>query len=86
MPESEGFRIQHPVVRGMRPTAKLVYATIRDAERPLAQHEVADRTNLDARGVRDVLEDLEDEDLIHVALNLKDMREKQYSLPSEDSG
>ena len=85
MPESKGFRIENPAVRRMRPTAKLVYATIRDAERPLAQHEVADRTNLAARGVRDVLEDLEDEGLVHVALNLEDMREKQYSLP-ENSG
>lgn len=69
----------------MRPTAKLVYATIRDAERPLAQHEVADRTNLNARGVRDVLEDLEEEGLVKVALNFDDLRENQYSLP-EDSG
>jgi len=85
MPESEGFRIENPAVRGMRPTAKLVYATIRDAERPLAQHEVAARTSLNDRGVRAVLEDLEEADLVEVALNLNDLREKQYSLP-EDSG
>ncbi|MDL0127091.1 hypothetical protein [Halobacterium salinarum] len=77
------MRIENHDVREMRPTAKLVYVTIRDADGALAQHEIAERSSLNARGVRDVLDELVAAGLVEAEHNLADLREMHYTIRQE---
>jgi len=67
------------------PSAKLVFVVLRNADETLAQHEIADRTKLDARQVRTALVILDEHGLVSERPNMTDLREKYYSLETPEA-
>lgn len=65
------------------PSAKFVHFVL-ERESHLTQGELADRTQLSTRTVRDALRKLEDEDVVHEDVCLRDARKRVYSLKRDD--
>jgi len=70
-------------LRDAPPGAKLVYLTLRDAERPLAVHELTARALLASSTARDSLGRLEDRGLVTTDAPVADDRETHYRLTEE---
>lgn len=73
-------RIEQSYIRGRRPAVKLVYVRLREADGPLAQHEIADDLGLGIRCVREALNELVTDGLVKEEYNLENLREKHYYL------
>lgn len=63
-----------------RPTAKLVYRCLEDADRRLSQSELVQRTGVAQRAVRTALQDLIEDGVVAEEPYLGDLRQKRYRL------
>jgi hypothetical protein len=63
-----------------RPTTKLVYCCLDDADQRLSQDELVRRTGLARRAIRTGLQDLIEDDVVIEEPYFGDLREKRYRL------
>ncbi|MUV58125.1 Winged helix-turn-helix DNA-binding [Halogeometricum rufum] len=70
-------------LENLPPSAKFVHFVL-ERESHLTQGELTDRTQLSTRTVRDALRKLEDADIVHEDVCLKDARKRVYSLERAD--
>lgn len=77
-PEERAARL-----RELPPSAKLVF-TVLEAESPLTQSQIADRSRLSKRTTRHALSELDDAELVERRVFVPDARKRLYSpLPVE---
>ncbi|WP_396611301.1 transcriptional regulator [Haloferax sp. S1W] len=67
----------------MPPSAALVYDILTQADEPVSSTEIASRTLLAPRTVRDALNRLQDAKLVHSRAKITDPRKRQYELTDD---